>query len=104
VVIERALGIDGGVEHDRLQDQPERAELVFLAGRPSRPRLTSDSASSLCPWGTPTQGEGQVGLITTFTATVKGRAAAVDPAILGRELVIAVVDVATRRLRRSVRP
>jgi len=73
-----------------------------------------------------------VGLITTLTATVKGRASCLaaaatspasyaavpaarssrrasgsalqplDPAMLGRELMIVVVDVATRRLRRSV--
>ena len=30
-MIERALGVDGVVEHDRVQDQPERAELFFLA-------------------------------------------------------------------------
>ena len=67
-------------------------------------------------------------LITTLTATVKGRASSLtpaatspasyaavpaarasgsalqplDPAMLARELVIVVVDVATRRLRRSV--
>jgi hypothetical protein len=29
--IERALGVDGVVEHDRVQDQSERAELFFLA-------------------------------------------------------------------------
>ena len=29
--IERALAVDGVVPHDRVQDQPERAELFFLA-------------------------------------------------------------------------
>ena len=30
-VIERALGVDRVVEHDRVDDQAERAELFFLA-------------------------------------------------------------------------
>jgi hypothetical protein len=136
-VIEPALGVDGVVEHDRVQDQPERAELLVLAGRLSRPRPARDSASSLAPGGSyPRRGPGGLAydldgdgegsrVLPRAAATSPASDAAVpagrsrrrsarrvsgsalqplDPAILGRELVIVVVDLATRRLRRRVAP